>query len=122
MSSHPNLPVLAEAPNSLMGQRVRIHWNIHRKAYSVALKVRPMPGTALRWVVKYLVSDLFLKDVSFKGSIPGWHRAKNLGEKVVHTWVDGTVCPDSSFYGVEGDIHEVTYNPKAVGQLLKSGK
>lgn len=75
----------------LEGERVRVHWNLHRKHYSIATYekgrgwrvVRDKKGNQL------YAGKIVLRDVNFKVSEAGRLRAIFEGVRNVHAWVEG---------------------------------
>lgn len=65
----------------MVGQRVRVHFNLHRHDWSVSQKGR----------VVLNADSITLENVRFIVSESGWRRSQTLGKRTVHAWAEGTV-------------------------------
>lgn len=115
------LPILERPPFFLFGSRIRVHWNIHKNCYSVALKAGltdRLMGIRQGWKVVALVKNLYMASVKFLVSSKGRARGIRLGKKVVHAWVEGVLEHPHRFYSHLGDHTPIAYNPKRAGTFM----
>jgi hypothetical protein len=90
--------------SSLLGLKVRVYYNTHKKCLSVQHKGK---------VISH-VKDICLENVEFKVSDAGRLRAIKEGKKNVHAFVVGTVVPKTS----KVLNIPVTYNPYQYTQFV----
>ncbi|OLT34366.1 hypothetical protein BJF79_07285 [Actinomadura sp. CNU-125] len=97
--------------DELRGQRVRVHFNLHTRRWSVTALAGQYKG---RVIVQ--VDDITLHGgpdgaVEFKVSRAGWERCRRTGHRNVHAWCIGLVHDVDT----GPDLHDrirVTYNPQ----------
>ena len=85
---------------SLVGKRVQVYFNLHKKVFSVKDK-----KTGL--VIAH-VNKIDLGDISFKVSQAGRNRVLKEKRKNVHAFVEGTILAYNTFCK---DMQGITYNP-----------
>lgn len=90
--------------DSRVGQRVKVHLNLHRGDWSVS-EIRT--GTVL-----CNVTDITLRDVTFRVSPSMRERVIRTKRRKVHAWAYGTVTSFDASPDVTGQ-REVSYNPYA---------
>jgi len=84
----------------LIGERVRVHFNLHRGDYVISQRGR---------VVAY-AERVTLDRAEFKVSDAGRRRVLSSGQRSVHAWIWGTLvdCRPRDLFGAV----RVTYNPR----------
>jgi hypothetical protein len=89
------------------GERIKVHWSLHRHAWAMTALSGPDKGR----VVAY-VDNITLSNVTFKVSEPGRRRSLRLGHRTVHAHVVGIVESIDDQVDVNG-MTKITYNPAA---------
>lgn len=98
----------AADPAALIGQRVRVHLNLHlaragvAECFSVA---NPTTGTVI-----LNARTVVLNGVEYKASLAGWKRIQRLGKRKVVAYAVGTLTALDVDADTAGRT-EVTYNP-----------
>jgi hypothetical protein len=90
------------------GQRVRVHFNLHRGDWVIG---DPSTGKVITYV-----DDVVLTGVRFVVSAAGLARSKRLGKRTVHAHAVGTLDAWNTRTRPDGGTH-VTYNPKRCGSF-----
>lgn len=94
----------------LVGKRVRAHWNLHLKMWSVLIKGK---------VVAHLPS-LALCDVQFIIRKSGLEKTLETGVRTVHAFAEGIVS--ESILGDRGtELHWVVYRPDSGFVMVRNG-
>ena len=89
-------------------QTVRVYWNLHKKKFSVQARY------GYDWYVVAHISELTLKNVTFKVSQAGRNRVLRTGVKNVHAYVIGALYP---FADTE-KWRQVTYSPRSYDSFV----
>lgn len=92
-------------PRSLIGVRVKVHFNLHTHTWSITA----MSGEHAGRVVAN-ADTVTLTDVTFKVSSKGRERCHRLGKRTVHAWVVGVVLSVNEPADTSRLV-KVTYSP-----------
>ena len=84
----------------MIGKKVRVYFNLHKKVYSVQDR-----KTGL--VIAHL-DNITLEDVKFNVRQGGRNKVLKEKKKNVHAFIEGTICCPVLAQGIE---YGVTYNP-----------
>jgi hypothetical protein len=98
----------------MIGERVRVHFNLHSRRWSVTA----MSGTCKGLVIAH-VDRFALRDCTFKVSAAGRQRVLQRKQRMVHAWVEGFVVPPEDT--VPAGAEEFTYNPYRCGAFTRRG-
>ncbi len=93
----------------MIGKRVQVYFNLHKKIFSVRDK-------KTRLVIAHL-NNICLEDVSLKVSEKGRLRVLKEKRKNIHAVVEGTICDDNGLY--TSDF--ITYNPYKYDSFVYGG-
>lgn len=85
----------------MIGKKVRVYFNLHKKVYSVQDR-----KTGL--VIAHL-DKLTLKDVKYNVREGGRQKVLKEKRKNVHAFIEGTICCPVEL--LKGELFGVTYNP-----------
>ncbi|WP_067819891.1 hypothetical protein [Actinomadura kijaniata] len=93
-------------PHLLIGQRVRVHFNLHNKLWSII----PLAGPGKGRVAANLTDITLAGGVEFRVSRAGWERCRRQGRRSVHAYCVGLAEAINSSPDLE-PLVRVTYNP-----------
>lgn len=93
------------SPHLPQGLRVRVHFNLHNRLFSVTGRSGITAGKVIA-----NVKTILLRDVAFKVSASGRARAQHAGQRSVHAWVLGEVVEVNEEYDLTHMV-PITYSP-----------